>query len=65
MNSNSNSDIRVIKRLKIVNYLHENGIDYDYSRVDYMNPKYKVFIYKRTDKLNQLMDKFYENENKK
>ena len=62
---NNNSDIRVVKRLKIVNYLHEHGIDYNYSRIDYMNPKYKVFIYKRTDKLNQLMDKFYEDENKK
>ena len=62
MNGANNSNIRVVKRLKIVNYLHENGIDYDYSRIDYINPKYKVFIYKRTPELDELIEKYYESK---
>ena len=29
-----------------------------------MNPKYKVFIYERTDKLDELIEKYYEGLNK-
>lgn len=58
----SNNEMRVVKRLKLANYLHEHGIDWEYTRVDYMNPKYKVFIYKRTPELDELIEKYYESK---
>lgn len=57
---NQNNNVRVIKRIKLANYLHEHGIDFEYSRVDYENPKYKVFIYERTDRLDELIEQYYE-----
>lgn len=50
---------RVIKRIRLANYLSEHGIDFEYSRIDYDNPKYKVFIYKRTQELDELIEEYY------
>lgn len=57
---NTNNNMRVVKRIKLANYLHEHGIDFEYSRVDYKNPKYKVFIYERTDELDKLIEQYYK-----
>lgn len=51
---------RVVKRIKLANYLSNHGIDFEYSRVDYENPKFRVFIYKRTEKLEELINQYYE-----
>lgn len=50
---------RVIKRIRLANYLSEHGIDFEYSRIDYDNPKYKVFVYKRTQELDELIEEYY------
>ena len=50
---------RVIKRIRLANYLSEHGIDFEYSRIDYDNPKYKVFVYKGTQELDELIEEYY------
>lgn len=51
---------RVVKRIRVVNYLSKHNIYPVYHRADYDNPKYKVFIYERTDELENLINQYYE-----
>lgn len=53
-------EYRVIKRIRLANYLSNHGIYFEYSRVDYNNPKYKVFVYKITPEFLQCVEEYYK-----
>ncbi len=51
----------VCRRIKLYNFLSDNGFVPESVRTDIYNPKYKVWIYVETDQLRSCVEEYYGN----
>lgn len=54
------NDYYVCKRLRLCHFLLMKGFNFDSYRPDKYNPKYLVWLFKNSDKLQSAVSEYYE-----